>query len=50
VAEVLGSKEVRAKQRLGFREVAKALGDVDPPPSERAAKVVLDIIQAREIS
>jgi lipid-A-disaccharide synthase len=50
VAEVLGSKEVRAKQLLGFREVAKALGDVDPPPSERAAKVVLDIIQAREIS
>lgn len=47
VAEILSSNDVRASQLQGFREVAKALGDPIPPPSERAAKVVLDIINGR---
>ena len=47
VAEILSSKEVRERQLQGFREVAKALGDPEPPPSERAAKVVLDVINGR---
>jgi lipid-A-disaccharide synthase len=42
--EILGSEQVRAKQRQAFKEVMKALGDRTPPPSERAAKVVLDMI------
>ena len=47
VAEILGSEAVRASQLQGFGEVAKALGDPEPPPSERAAKVVLDVINGR---
>jgi lipid-A-disaccharide synthase len=42
--EILGSEQVRAKQREAFKDVTKALGDRNPPPSERAAKVVLDMI------
>ncbi len=49
MAELLSSKEVRERQLQGFREVAKALGDPEPPPSERAAKVVLDIINGRAV-
>ena len=44
VDEILGSEQTRAGQRQAFNEVIKALGDRTPPPSERAAKVVLDII------
>jgi lipid-A-disaccharide synthase len=44
MAEILGSKQARESQFQGFREVVKALGDPEPPPSERAAKLVLDII------
>jgi lipid-A-disaccharide synthase len=47
VAEILGSEDVRERQLQGFGEVAKALGDPEPPPSERAAKVVLDVINGR---
>lgn len=42
--EILGSEEVRAKQRQAFKDVKTALGDRIPPPSERAAGVVLDIV------
>jgi lipid-A-disaccharide synthase len=49
VAEILSSQVARKAQTQGFREVVKALGDVEPPPSERAAKLVLDIINARSI-
>ncbi len=44
VDEILGSESVRASQQQAFKEVTRALGDPTPPPSERAAKVVLDII------
>jgi lipid-A-disaccharide synthase len=50
VAEILSSKEAREAQLQGFREAVKALGDPNPPPSERAAKVVLDIINGRSTS
>ena len=50
-ARVLDSKpnsaEARDKQHQGFREVLHTLGDLSPTPSERAAKVVLDIVAAR---
>ena len=45
VDDILGSEQVRAEQRQAFKEVVKALGDRVPSPSERAAKVVLDIIR-----
>jgi hypothetical protein len=35
---------VREAQYAGFREVVEILGAPTPPPSERAAKVVLDIV------
>jgi lipid-A-disaccharide synthase len=44
---ILGSEQVRAAQQEGFKQVIKALGDCNPPPSERAAGIVLDIIEAR---
>jgi lipid-A-disaccharide synthase len=44
VANLLGSPEARAAQQEGFAEVLQVLGDVDPQPSRRAAKVVLDLI------
>lgn len=44
IDEILGSEQVRAKQREAFKDVSKALGDRTPPPSERAASVVLDIV------
>ncbi|MEM8574972.1 MAG: lipid-A-disaccharide synthase [Pseudomonadota bacterium] len=46
VGTLLGSPEARAAQQEGFAEVLHVLGDTDPPPSERAAKVVLDLIEA----
>jgi len=47
VDELLRSMEAREAQAQGFRDVARVLGERTPPPSERAAKVVLDIVQAR---
>jgi lipid-A-disaccharide synthase len=47
ILELLGSGEARASQRRAFREVAKALGEGASSPSERAAKVVLDIVGAK---
>ena len=44
VDEILGSEQVRAGQLQAFEEVVNALGDRTPPPSERAAMVVLDIV------
>lgn len=43
VIDILSSKQVRESQRKAFKEVVRALGDRTPPPSERAAKVVLDV-------
>jgi lipid-A-disaccharide synthase len=48
VGELLDSEPARAKQREGFKDVLKALGERNPSPSERAARVVLDIIRAHE--
>jgi len=42
---ILSSEQIRAAQRQSFKEVVKALGDRIPSPSERAAKVVLGIVQ-----
>ena len=48
VGNLLGSPEARAAQQDGFEEVLHILGDTDPPPSRRAAQVVLDLIEKRE--
>jgi lipid-A-disaccharide synthase len=40
----------REVQRAGFREVVEVLGNPEPPPSVRAARVVLDLIRARPAS
>lgn len=50
VGHLLGSPEARAAQQTGFDEILHALGDADPPPSARAAQVVLDIVRARSAS
>lgn len=47
VDRLLTSEEAREAQRQGFRELADVLGEPIPPPSERAAQVVLDIVNAR---
>jgi lipid-A-disaccharide synthase len=47
VGALLESVELREKQCQGFREVFHLLGEEHPTPSERAAKVVLDIVAAR---
>jgi lipid-A-disaccharide synthase len=47
VEQLLGSKQARAAQQQDFEEVAKALGSRTPSPSDRAAKVVLDMIERR---
>jgi lipid-A-disaccharide synthase len=44
VDAILSSEPVRASQQKAFKAVMRAIGDPTPPPSERAAKVVLDII------
>jgi lipid-A-disaccharide synthase len=44
---ILSSEEIRAEQRQAFKDAAKALGDRTPSPSERAAKVVLDIVRGK---
>jgi len=48
VDELFRSEEAREVQREGFREVIAILGEADPAPSERAAKVVLDSIRAQK--
>ncbi len=45
--EILGSAQARAQQLQAFTEVVKALGDRIPSPSERAAKIVLDIVRGK---
>jgi len=45
IGELLSSKQARDAQCKSFREVVEVLGERDPPPSERAAKVVLDIVR-----
>ena len=45
--ELFASEDIRKTQREGFRQVIKIMGKATPPPSERAAKVVLDIVRAR---
>jgi lipid-A-disaccharide synthase len=47
VAEILSSETTREAQQKDFKEVFKALGEPVPSPSERAAKVVLDIVRGR---
>ena len=47
VDEILSSETVRAAQQRDFAAVVKALGSPTPSPSERAAKVVLDIVKGR---
>jgi lipid-A-disaccharide synthase len=42
---ILSSKQISAQQRQAFKDVVKALGARTPSPSERAAKVVLDIVR-----
>jgi len=42
---ILSSKQIGAQQRQAFKDVVKALGARTPSPSERAAKVVLDIVR-----
>jgi lipid-A-disaccharide synthase len=44
--ELFVSDEARKAQREGFRQVIKMMGKATPPPSEHAAKVVLDIVRA----
>ena len=44
IGHLLDSEAARAEQHKGFDDAFHALGDADPPPSKRAAKVVLDLI------
>ena len=46
VIDILSSKQVRESQQKAFKEVVRALGDRIPSPSERAAKVVLDVVRS----
>jgi lipid-A-disaccharide synthase len=48
VGELLQPGEAIEAQQQGFREVAGKLGASDPSPSVRAARLVLDIVRARE--
>ena len=47
VEALLTDEAARAAQLSGFREVVARLGGVSPAPSERAAEVVLEVIQRR---
>jgi lipid-A-disaccharide synthase len=47
---LLCSEEAREAQRQGFRKLDEVLGEPDPPPSERAAQVVLDIVNGRAVT
>jgi lipid-A-disaccharide synthase len=48
VGRLLDSETAREAQRQGFRELDEVLGDPTPPPSERAAQVVLDVVKGRD--
>ena len=45
--ELLRDAGRRDEQTRSFREIATRLGRGGPPPSERAAGVILDLIEAR---
>jgi len=45
--ELFTSDEAREAQREGFRRVIAMMGEATPPPSTRAAKVVLELVRAR---
>jgi lipid-A-disaccharide synthase len=47
VEPLLTDEAERAAQLSGFREVVGRLGGVSPAPSERAAEVVLEVIERR---
>lgn len=47
VTEILSSETVRQAQQKDFKDVVKALGEPVPSPSERAAKLVLEIVHGR---
>lgn len=47
VGKLLDDPAARAEQRDGVAEVARWLGQGGPPPSERAADVVFDIVEGR---
>ena len=47
VEPLLTDEAERAAQLSGFRDVVARLGGVSPAPSERAAEVVLEVIQRR---
>jgi lipid-A-disaccharide synthase len=47
VEPLLADEAERAAQLSGFREVVARLGGVSPAPSERAAEVVLEVIERR---
>lgn len=50
VDALLSSAPARAAQQKDFAAVANALGSRTPSPSERAAKVVLEIVQRRALA
>lgn len=50
VGHLLGSPEGRTAQQQGFAEILHILGDANPPPSRRAARVVLGLIADHEAS
>ncbi len=45
--EILDSESARAQQLQAFKEVVQGLGERTPSPSERAAKIVLDIVHGK---
>ena len=47
VEALLKPGKAREDQRAGFRKVVDVLGAPEPPPSVRAARVVLDLIKAK---
>ncbi len=47
VSKILSSEQARAQQLQAFKEVVQGLGERTPSPSERAAKIVLDIVHGK---
>jgi lipid-A-disaccharide synthase len=47
LATLLENEPMRDRQRTGFRQALGKLGGLSPTPSDRAAKVVLDVIAQR---
>jgi len=45
--ELFTSDDARETQRQGFRQLIETMGKANPPPSARAAQVVLDLVRAR---